>query len=299
MTTIANIVVVLDPTVIRDPVLDRAIMLAKTTKANIRVLINCHSILGGKSYFVGDSPKSIGATQSVLQEQILSSITEEFSANGASVSFDLIESESVVESILSYVAEFNADLVLKSTHSHSDLRKSIFTNTDWQLIRKCSIPLWLSKTGRWFPQGKIVAAVDPMHNHAEPVEFESTLINYAEYVGLIAEQSVCVFHAYYVGAETRYGEVVSIARNGGLQAQHNQAVYRLLASHNVNPENVRIVAGDVNEKLLAYLYSVRCNLLVIGALSRSRLERAILGSTAEKVLDETPCDVLVIGHRST
>lgn len=299
MTTITNIAVVLDPTVIRDPVLDRAIMLAKTTQANIRVLINCHSILGGKSYFVGDSPTSIATPKSVLQEQILSSITEEFAANGVSVSFDLIESKSVVESIVEYVAEVNADLVLKSTHSHSDLRKSIFTNTDWQLIRKCSIPIWFSKTGRWFPQGKIIAAVDPMHSQTETVEFESTLINFAEYVGLIAEHSVCVFHAYYVGAESRYGKVVPIAGNGSLQAQHNQAVYRLLAAHNVNPENVQISAGDVSEKLLSYLHSIRSNLLVIGALSRSRLGRAILGSTAEKVLDETPCDVLVVGHSAT
>tara|TARA_R110001592_G_scaffold1132_3_gene6662 strand:+ start:2101 stop:3000 length:900 start_codon:yes stop_codon:yes gene_type:complete len=299
MTAIINIVVVLDPTVIRDPVLDRAIMLAKTTQANIRVLVNCHSILGGKSYFVGESPTSIATTQSVLQEQILSSITEEFAANGVSVSFDLIESKYVVESILEFVTEVNADLVLKSTHSHSDLRKSIFTNTDWQLIRQCPSPLWFSKTGRWFPQGKIVAAVDPMHSHAEHVQFESTLIDYAEYVGLIAKQAVCVFHAYYVGAESRYSKVTTFAGNGGLQTQHNQAIYRLLAAHNVNPENVQIVAGDVSEKLLSYLHSIRSNLLVIGALSRSRLERAILGSTAEKVLDETPCDVLVVGHGAT
>ena len=32
----------------------------------------------------------------------------------------------------------------------------------------------------------------------------------------------------------------------------------------------------------------------MGAVSRGRLERAIIGSTAEKVLDHLPCDVLII-----
>lgn len=36
------------------------------------------------------------------------------------------------------------------------------------------------------------------------------------------------------------------------------------------------------------------NLLVMGAISRSRLDRALIGHTAERLLDECPCDILVI-----
>jgi universal stress protein E len=40
-------------------------------------------------------------------------------------------------------------------------------------------------------------------------------------------------------------------------------------------------------------------MLVMGAISRSAVGRLLIGSTAERVLDALPCDVLIVkpGHR--
>ena len=40
--------------------------------------------------------------------------------------------------------------------------------------------------------------------------------------------------------------------------------------------------------------SLGASLLVMGAVSRSRLQEIFLGSTAERVLDRIACDVLVV-----
>jgi universal stress protein E len=39
---------------------------------------------------------------------------------------------------------------------------------------------------------------------------------------------------------------------------------------------------------------LRADLLVMGAVSRSRLQELFVGSTAERVLDHLGCDVLVV-----
>jgi universal stress protein E len=39
---------------------------------------------------------------------------------------------------------------------------------------------------------------------------------------------------------------------------------------------------------------LHANVVVMGAVSRSALERAVIGHTAERVLDALDCDVLVI-----
>ena len=39
-------------------------------------------------------------------------------------------------------------------------------------------------------------------------------------------------------------------------------------------------------------------MVVIGAISRTALDRLLLGSTAEQVLDALPCDVLLVKPRS-
>ncbi len=36
------------------------------------------------------------------------------------------------------------------------------------------------------------------------------------------------------------------------------------------------------------------DLVVMGALARSALKRRVVGSTAEKVLDHLPCDILIV-----
>jgi universal stress protein E len=36
------------------------------------------------------------------------------------------------------------------------------------------------------------------------------------------------------------------------------------------------------------------DLVVMGAVARWSLQRAVIGSTAEKVLDHLPCDILIV-----
>lgn len=48
------------------------------------------------------------------------------------------------------------------------------------------------------------------------------------------------------------------------------------------------------EALPRKLESLQADLLVMGAVSRSRLRELFVGSTAERVLDRLHCDVLVV-----
>jgi universal stress protein E len=52
--------------------------------------------------------------------------------------------------------------------------------------------------------------------------------------------------------------------------------------------------GDLIKTLLLCIRKDRANILVLGALSRNVVESAIVGSTAEKILYDTPCDVLIM-----
>ena len=36
------------------------------------------------------------------------------------------------------------------------------------------------------------------------------------------------------------------------------------------------------------------NILVMGAISRSKIDRLLLGSTAEKIIDAVECDILIL-----
>jgi universal stress protein E len=79
-----------------------------------------------------------------------------------------------------------------------------------------------------------------------------------------------------------------------IREHHESKLMELLKDYNVEPENIKLSEGDLAPSLINHLKKVNANLLVIGALSRNVLERAIVGNTAERILEDSPCDVLVL-----
>jgi universal stress protein E len=68
----------------------------------------------------------------------------------------------------------------------------------------------------------------------------------------------------------------------------------IVASHGLPAERVHLEQGAANEVLPRVAESLGAALVVMGAVSRSRLQEVFLGSTAERVLDRIGCDVLVV-----
>ena len=60
------------------------------------------------------------------------------------------------------------------------------------------------------------------------------------------------------------------------------------------PEQVHLLPGDPRELIPRTARELGAELVVTGAVSRSRLQQLLIGSTAEAVLDDLDCDVLVI-----
>ena len=73
-----------------------------------------------------------------------------------------------------------------------------------------------------------------------------------------------------------------------------EAARELAAAHGLGEKDVRVVQGAAAELLPKIAAEGKADLLVMGAVSRSRLREIFIGSTAERVLDHVPCDVLVV-----
>jgi universal stress protein E len=72
------------------------------------------------------------------------------------------------------------------------------------------------------------------------------------------------------------------------------AVAALLAEQRYPPEAAELVEGMAVEVLPGWCEERAVDILVVGAVSRSRLLEAVLGSTAERLLDRIPSDLLAV-----
>jgi universal stress protein E len=62
----------------------------------------------------------------------------------------------------------------------------------------------------------------------------------------------------------------------------------------VRAEHVHLECGEPADIIARCAQSLGADIVVMGAVSRSALERMLIGQTAEQVLDAVDCDVLVV-----
>ena len=299
MNTVENILVVIDPTTDRDFVVDRAKLVAKATNAKLTLFINNENTLTEHSYIYEGMDGEFFEKQRKLFEEhykhLLAALVDELRQENIEVDSNFAEHHHLAEAIINETKQLNPDLVMKSTHNHSALERSLVSNTDWRLIRKCPAPLLLVKPTEWHSGGAIVTAVDPFHSKAIQANLDHALINETEQMANLLELDSHIFHSYFPFVSSMFplGSESTIGLDE-MRKKHATKIDELLESHTIKPGNVELSHGEIVPHLIKYLKDVNANILVIGALSRNVIERAIVGNTAEKILQGCPCDVLVI-----
>ena len=302
MNSVESILVVVDPTVERDFVIDRAKTVVLASGAKVRFFINSSNTLTQHAYAYEGMDGHFFEQQRLLfikhYNHLLENLVKEFADEGIEATSAFSEEHNLAESIIAHVNEFEPGLVMKSTHHHSFIKKSLISNTDWRLIRKCPKPLLLIKPNEWQNDGSVVAAVDPLHAKAGHTRLDHLLVETAERAGEQFNLDIRVFHCYFPFVGSMFPTAAeSTEQIEELRMRHQNSLNTLLVDHNVPDENVEITRGDLVPSLIKYLERVNANILVLGVLSRNVLERAIVGNTAEKILDDCPCDVLVVKAR--
>jgi universal stress protein E len=79
-----------------------------------------------------------------------------------------------------------------------------------------------------------------------------------------------------------------------LKSQHQSSMEALSAKHSIAAEDTLLIEGETREVLVGAVDEYDADVVIIGAVARGALKRLALGSTAERVLDFVPCDLLIV-----
>lgn len=308
MTDIKRILVVVDPTAKEQPAVGRAAWLAKKMNASLELFIcEYDQHLSGERFF--DSASLKKSRDSLLQHrrQQLEELAQPYLDEGLTVSVDARWDHPRHTGILRHAAEIDADMVVKDTHYHSVIRRSLFSNTDWNLIRDCSVPLLLVKPGDFREPTSIVAAVDPLHGRDKPAEMDHAILSAAEHLRASVGGEINVMHAFdpasvYVMSTDSMVYPLAMPIDDAVESlmkEHKEALDELMSGYSIPDSNIHLLEGDPKELLISQAESLNANIVVIGAIARGAIKRLVLGSTAEQVLDRIPCDVLIIKNSDT
>ena len=160
----------------------------------------------------------------------------------------------IQDALVREAMERRARMLIAESHRQGSLARLLLTNIDWELIRNCPCPLWLSKTARFDPKARVLAAVDPLHANGKPARLDNSIVAHAAEIAGAAKVSLC--HVYELprgsvadGSLEAYWIGISERERRSYEEKLRREVSALLQSENIPAENALVVRGDPLAKL--------------------------------------------------
>ncbi len=253
----------------------------------------------------GRRGSSLGGPDAALHQaqRRLGRIARSAPLRGCRVTSLVVWDSPVYEAIIRRARTWRADLVVAATHPHTLAERWFLRFIDWELLRHCPCPLLLVKSSRPYRRPVVLVAVDPFHTHAKPARLDPQLLAAGARLAKLLSGSVHAFHAYaplVANIAGSLGEPL-VWESPEVEKVHGEQVRtefnRLAAKAHIPSSRRHLVLGDIPTELAFAVQRLKAQVVVMGAVSRSRLRRLVVGNTAERVLDQLSSDALIVKPR--
>lgn len=296
MNTIKRILAVIDPTKDDQQGLSRSIELAKKSGASITAFMTVYDFSYEMTTMLsGEEREAMRSAVIKDRELWLTDLVSVY--NDINIETQVVWHNRPYEAIINTVMEHNFDLVIKGTHQHGALKSVIFTPTDWHLVRKCPAPVLFVKEMAWPANGNILAAINAVSENDEHVALNKRIIKDAQFLCELANAKLNLVNAYPatpVNIAIEIPEFNPGVYNESVKKHHIESTVQLANDFNLTTEQCFIEEGLPEDVIPDVAKRLNSELVVIGTVGRTGLSAALVGNTAEHVIDSLDCDVLAL-----
>jgi len=201
------------------------------------------------------------------------------------------------EAIVERVIQEKYDLVIKGTHQHDKLKSVVFTPTDWHILRKCPCPVLLVKEHEWPSNGNILAAVNVGSDEAEHHSLNLKITQEAKQLAQLIKGNVHLVNSFPgtpVNIAIEIPEFNSTEYNDTMLKHHEQAMITHANKFDISIDNTHVEEGLPETVIEHVATKIDAELVILGTIGRTGISAALIGNTAEHVIDQLDCDVLAL-----
>ena len=293
-----KILTVIDPTVEDQKALKRAIELAQKTKASITAFLTIFDFSYEMTTMLSSDEREV-MRKSVIDDrrQWLTNIVDSLEHQSVAIDCQVVWHNRPFETIIEQVLNEGYDIVIKGTHQHDKLKSVIFTPTDWHILRKCPCPVLLVKDHSWPAQGNIVAAINAGSDEDEHISLNKKITEQAISLAKTIEANVHLVNSYPgtpVNIAIEIPEFNSAEYNDTMLKHHQQAMLEHASKYDIGQSHTHVNEGLPEDVIQALSVELDAELVILGTIGRTGLSAALIGNTAEHVIDRLNCDVLAL-----
>lgn len=308
MTNVKTVLADVDPGDGEKLAIRRAHQLAAVSGASVHLLLTAYDqslsggVLSGRNGLERARGEYLADLGAWLGEQ-----ARPLADDGIAVRTEVLWHSPRYDATLSRADRLHADVIVRAARPHSKLGKLLFAASDWELVRRARQPVWIVKrpTDLRATGARVLAAVDPAHPGEKQANLDRKLVAATTRIVNLFGGAAHLFHAWnpvatvtpVAGAGHHAAvPVLAVGREliEELREQRQQQLDHLAREFGVPAENTHLVADDVRCAVEELVDDLGIDVIVAGAVARGRLERLLIGSTAERLLDNVDCDVVVV-----
>ncbi|MBI2382997.1 MAG: universal stress protein [Gammaproteobacteria bacterium] len=295
MSTLDTILVVANPAMQVSPALRRGVELARRSGASLHVCLFDHDMLIERTADLVHPDVMQLARRQFLDERLkwLSQLSSAWAEQGLKVECEAVWAPAPHEALLAKALEVGAGMIVKDVQRESLLQRLLFTPADWKAMRYAPAPLMLVGPESARLPRRMVAAVDTAAAAGEGGPNEAVVRSALE-LARYAEAELHLAHVFpymplysapYRKLEDVYAQI----------KQQDAASFADFArAHSVPEDRRHLVEGEPAPTLARLVRHLDADLIVLGSVHRSAVQRLFLGGTAESILGQVSCDVLLV-----
>ncbi|MEM9101594.1 MAG: universal stress protein UspE [Pseudomonadota bacterium] len=276
----------------------RAAMIAQRFSAKLMVIMCAYDQSFEMTSIMKDTDRE-NLRDAIIQEKekVLGEIIERHVPKEIEYDQQVLWGSREYELIRQYCVEKISDLLVKYVKHESTLSRLFFTPQDWHIIREVPCNILFVQGEGWRPQGNIIAAVSADDDDAHHLRLNNHIINTSLFLSEKFDAQVHVTNVYpypLVDVPFAYSGIDHEMYCKNMRESHEESTKKLVVEKPIADENLHIIEGLPEEAIPNLAQQINAELVVMGTVARKGLSGAVIGNTAERILDKINCDVLAI-----
>lgn len=300
-----KILVVVDPTTVHQVALARAVTLASKSHAHITVFLSIFDFSYEMTSILSNQERE-AMRQGVIAQRLawINDLLSHYSHLNLSIDTQVIWHNRPFESIINHAISGGYDLIVKGTHAHDKLKAVIFTPTDWHLMRKAPMPVLMVKEHDWPAAGKILCAINVASEDAAHQMLNDKIIEHAKDLATKFAAEVHLVNGFPgtpVNLAIELPDFDAQTYNDTVRKQHEERIHAIATANGIELSHCHVNEGLPEDVIPELAQQLDAELVILGTVGRTGFSAALIGNTAEHVIDSINCDLLAIkpdGYKS-
>lgn len=300
-----KILAIIDPTTEQQKALNRAIELAQKTNASITAFLSIYDFSYEMTTMLSGEERE-AMRQSLINDRLewLNDVIQSLDHQNINIDCKVIWHNRPFEPIIEQVLHQGYDIVIKGTHEHDKLKSVIFTPTDWHILRKCPCPVLLVKDHLWPENGNILASLNVGSDEQEHQSLNNIITEEAKNLAKLISGNVHLVNSFPgtpVNIAIEIPEFNANEYNDSMLQHHQQAMSEHANKFGITEQFTHVEEGLPEDVIESLSTKLDAELVILGTIGRTGISAALIGNTAEHVIDRLNCDVLALkpqGYKS-